>query len=246
MLNLELQRRVADAERVVVFTGAGVSAESGLGTFRGKDGLWERYRIEDLATPEAFAAHPERVARWYAERFAAMRAAKPNPAHHAIASWEGLFPTLSVVTQNIDRLHQRAGSGEVLELHGTIWISRCAVCGDEVGTEMLPAGGPWPARCSCGGSYRPGVVWFGEPLPMDVFSRAAEACSAADLIVVVGTSATVWPAAGLVDLARDAALVEVNPEATPFGGRAALALRGAAGAELPRLTEAFAACRAHS
>jgi NAD-dependent deacetylase len=239
---------VRGARRVVVFTGAGVSAESGLGTFRGPGGLWESFRPEELATPEAFAAHPERVARWYAERFEAMRRAEPNPAHRAIASWQRLFPSLVVVTQNIDRLHQRAGSSDVVELHGTLWTSRCARCGREVPTEELPAGEPPPARCGCGGPFRPGVVWFGEPLPHAAFRRAEEESAAADLFVVVGTSATVWPAAGLIEAAAasEATIIEVNRDETPVAPLAALSLRGAAGEILPRLTEEWTRWRAPS
>lgn len=243
-----LQRAVREARRVVVFTGAGISQESGLGTFRGAGGLWERFRPEDLATPEAFARDPELVSRWYAERFAAMRAARPNPGHLAIASWETLFASTVVVTQNIDRLHQRAGSGDVLELHGTIWISRCARCGRETPTAVLPAADPPPPRCDCGGLFRPGVVWFGELLPEVAFARAARASAAADLFVVVGTSGTVWPAAGLVETAArgGAAIVEVNREATPLSELATLSLRGSAGELLPRLTEEWRAWRARS
>jgi NAD-dependent deacetylase len=239
---------VRAARRVVVFTGAGISQESGIGTFRGPGGLWETFRPEDVATPEAFAAHPERVARWYAERFAAMRAAEPNPGHRAIASWEALFPSLVVVTQNIDRLHQRAGSSDVLELHGTLWVSRCARCGREMATEALPPAEPPPARCACGGRFRPGVVWFGEALPLDVFARAEAEVAVADLFVVVGTSATVWPAAGLVELAAasGAAIVEVNREETPMSRLAALSLRGSAGEELPRLSAEWTRWRSPS
>jgi len=243
-----LQAAVRAARRLVVFTGAGISQESGLGTFRGAGGLWERFRPVDLATPEAFARDPELVARWYADRFAAMSAARPNAGHFAIASWERLFASMVVVTQNIDRLHQRAGSRDVLELHGTIWVSRCARCGRETPTEALPPADPPPARCRCGGHFRPGVVWFGEPLPEAVFARAARESAVADLFVVVGTSGTVWPAAGLVETAArgGAAIVEVNREATPFSELATVSLRGAAGELLPRLTEEWRAWRSPS
>lgn len=243
-----LERAVVAARRVVVFTGAGISQESGLGTFRGAGGLWESFRPEDLATPEAFARDPALVSRWYADRFASMRAAQPNAGHRAIARWEALFPSLVVVTQNIDRLHQRAGSSRVLELHGTVWISRCARCGVEVATEELEAAGPPPASCACSGLFRPGVVWFGERLPEEVFAEAVEASAEADLFVVVGTSGTVWPAAGLVELAArgKAAIVEVNREATPLSALATLSMRGAAGEILPRLTEEWSAWRSRS
>ena len=236
----ELGRRVATAARVVVFTGAGVSAESGLGTFRGPGGLWEEFRPEDLATPEAFARQPETVWRWYAQRFQWMATAAPNPAHRAIASWRGLFPSLVVVTQNIDRLHQRAGSGGVLELHGTIWIARCNRCGRERPMPEAIAESPErPPSCDCGGPFRPAVVWFGEMLPGDVFEEATEAAATADLFVAVGTSATVYPAAGLIELAarRGAFVVEVNREPSMLAELAHLSLREPAGVALPRLTE---------
>jgi NAD-dependent deacetylase len=236
-----LGRRVAAAGRLVVFTGAGVSAESGLGTFRDPGGLWERFRPEDLATPEAFERDPALVWRWYAHRFEAMRRAEPNPAHRAIASLERGFPSLVVVTQNIDRLHQRAGSTMVLELHGTIFRCHCARCGRSEATEALPPAEPPPPRCACGGKIRPSVVWFGELLPLDAFERALEATRRADLFLVVGTSATVWPAAGLVEVAAGAgaAVIEVNPEETPLTPLADLHLEGAAGEVVPRLAREF-------
>lgn len=244
----DFRAAITAARRVVAFTGAGMSQESGIGTFRGSGGLWERFRPEEVATPEAFASHPERVARWYAERFAAMRAAEPNPGHRAIASWEALFPSLVVVTQNIDRLHQRAGSRDVVELHGTLWISRCARCGREVETTSLPEADPPPARCACDGLFRPGVVWFGEVLPAEAFRRAEEVAAACDLFVVVGTSATVWPAAGIIQVAAaaGATIVEVNRDETPVEELAALSERGAAGEVLPRLTEEWTRWRSPS
>lgn len=240
-----LGRRIAAAERLVVFTGAGVSAESGLGTFRDAGGLWERFRPEDLATPEAFARDPALVWRWYAERFEAMRRAEPNPAHRAIAGWERDFPSLVVVTQNIDRLHQRAGSTDVLELHGTIWECHCDRCGRGAPTAELPAVEPPPPRCACGGRFRPSVVWFGETLPEATFRRAADEAARADLFLVVGTSATVWPAAGLIEVAASsgAAVIEVNRETTPLTPLADLHLEGAAGAILPALGTELARCR---
>jgi NAD-dependent deacetylase len=244
LLAPEHRAAIAAAGRVVVFTGAGVSAESGLGTFRGADGLWEKFRPEELATPQAFARDPARVTRWYRERFAAMREALPNPAHRAIASWERLFPSLLVVTQNIDRLHQRAGSSDVVELHGTLWTWRCQRCGREQDGAALPApSGGEVLRCGCGGLLRPGVVWFGEPLPEAAFARAAEASAWSDLFVVVGTSGTVWPAAGLVEVARRGGglVVEVNREATPLSPLADVVLEGTAGSILPALTEEMAA-----
>ncbi len=228
------------AFRLVVFTGAGVSAESGLGTFRGPGGIWERVRPEELATPEAFARDPGRVWRWYADRFAAMRAAEPNAAHREIARWQERFASVVVVTQNIDRLHQRAGSRDVLELHGTIWEARCEACGFVIdmptAIDLEPGGGP--PRCRCGGRMRPCVVWFGERLPEAPFERAADAAARADVILAVGTSATIYPAAGLVELAAasGAKVFEVNREATPLSRLAHRTIRKAAGEALPELT----------
>ncbi len=230
-----------EAPTIVVFTGAGISQESGIPTFRDEEGrgLWERFRPEELATPEAFAAHPEVVWRWYRWRFEKVRAASPNAGHLAIASWQARFPTLLVVTQNVDRLHQRAGSRDVVELHGDLWTARCDRCGREVEmTAAIDMPGE-PPRCGCGGRYRPNVVWFGETLPYAAFERAHRAAAGCDLLLVVGTSARVYPAAGLIEVAAAAgsAIVEVNRDETPLSPLATRTFRGAAGAVLPRLAD---------
>lgn len=239
---------VAPSTRVVVFTGAGVSAESGLATFRGVGGLWADFDPATLATPEAFARDPKRVWDWYVSRYVGVRDSQPNAAHRAIARLETTFPSLLVVTQNIDRMHQRAGSRRVLELHGNIWNARCNACGLEVDMATLvdladpgvpgDAGGHSP-RCGCGGRMRPSVVWFGERLPEAVFEEAAEAAADCDLFITVGTSATVYPAAGLIELAarRGAFVVEVNREETPLSHLAGRVLREPAGEALPRLVD---------
>lgn len=229
--------------QIVVFTGAGISQESGIDTFRDEEGkgLWERFRPEELATPEAFEAHPEVVWRWYRWRFEKTRAAQPNAGHRAIASWQERFPSLLVVTQNVDRLHQRAGSRDVVELHGDLWTARCARCGEEVEMERAMAlsetRGEEPPRCGCGGRYRPNVVWFGESLPLDAFDRAWRAASACEVLVVAGTSARVYPAAGLIEIAAasGARVIEVNRDETPLSGLATRSFRGRAGDVLPRL-----------
>ncbi|HEX2163005.1 MAG TPA: NAD-dependent deacylase [Thermoanaerobaculia bacterium] len=240
LLDDRLRERVARAERAVAFTGAGVSAESGLATFRGggQDALWGRFRPEEVATPEAFRRHPERVWRWYGERFRQARAAEPNPAHRALARFSALFPFPLVVTQNVDGLHQRAGGGEVVELHGTLAAARCDACGETIEMETALARSPdRPPACRCGGLFRPAVVWFGERLPEAAFERAVEEASRCDLFLVAGTSATVFPAAGLIDVAAaaGAAVIEINPEATAFSARADLSLRRTAGEALPAL-----------
>jgi NAD-dependent deacetylase len=194
-------------ERVVVFTGAGVSAESGLRTFRDSDGLWEEHRIEDVATPEAWQRDPDRVRRFYDIRRRQVREAAPNVAHRAIASLERDFD-VEVITQNIDDLHERAGSSHVLHLHGEVLMARSTVDPDHrVRLEDdLPPG----ARCPKGGLLRPDVVWFGEDVPL--LPVAAEGVSRADRLVIVGTSLQVWPAAGLVHVAPPAAeVVLIDP-----------------------------------
>lgn len=248
VLGEELRRRVESAERVVMLTGAGVSAESGLATFRGsgRDALWGRFRPEEVATPEAFRRHPERVWSWYAERVRKARAVEPNAGHRALVRLAELFPFSLLVTQNVDGLHQRAGSRDVVELHGTLATARCDACEETMDMERaLDLSPDRPPACACGGLFRPAVVWFGEPLPAEALERAVEEASRCDLFVVAGTSATVFPAAGLIDVAgaAGAAVVEVNPEETAFSRRATLGLRQPAGTALPALVESIARCR---
>lgn len=226
------------AKNVVVFTGAGVSAESGLATFRGAGGLWEGHRVEDVATPEAFGRDPLLVWRFYAMRRENAKKAQPNPAHKAIAKLEELFPSLVVVTQNVDGLHQRAGSTRVLELHGSLWRLFCAKCGRTREDHQVPLP-QLPPRCGvCGGLERPGVVWFGEPLPEAVLAEAERVSSQADAMLVVGTSGVVWPAAGLVEVAAawGAAVIEVNPEPSALAYLATVQIPAKAGEALPALT----------
>jgi NAD-dependent deacetylase len=198
--------RKARPRRVVVFTGAGVSADSGIPTFRGPGGLWRNFRAEDLATPEAFLRDPALVWEWYEWRRGLIREAQPNAAHLAIAR---LAETV-VVTQNVDNLHARAGSDDIVELHGNIFRVRCVKEGKTF--EHAEAFAEMPPRCSCGGLLRPDVVWFGEMLPDDAVVRATSAIRACDLLLVIGTSGLVYPAAGLARLRRGLA-VEINPDA---------------------------------
>lgn len=201
-------------------TGAGVSAASGVPTFRGADGLWNRVRVEDLATPAAFERNPGMVWEWYDWRRRAIAACEPNPAHHVLASWALRFPHFTLITQNVDGLHERAGSHDALRLHGSIWDvgcwRGCAGAPHRWRDETVPFVELPPPCPHCGGPLRPGVVWFGELLDADVFERCADACRC-DVFITVGTSAVVYPAAGLVDHARrlGAVTVEVNPESTP-------------------------------
>ena len=241
-----IRERVQGADRVVVFSGAGVSRESGLDTFRGAGGLWERMRPEELATPQAFQADPGKVWRWYAWRYGQASEAAPNPAHYAVARMETVFPSMTCVTQNVDGLHQRAGSRNLLELHGTITRAFCDRCGKTRDmAEAIAESGEEPPVCSCGGRFRPGVVWFGESLPEAVLVRAYEEATFCDIFISVGTSGTVYPAAGLIELAHQAGacLIEVNPEPTPFSGFMDLRLAAPAGEALPALVDAMESCR---
>lgn len=233
------------ARNIVVFTGAGVSAESGIPTFRDAlTGLWQRFDAEDLATPEAFARDPELVWGWYEWRRMLVRRTLPNPAHLAIAAWARSAPRLTVVTQNVDDLHERAGSSGVLHLHGSLHAARCVACGAayafpaEIPQE--PEGGRrlHPPSCRhCGGAIRPGVVWFGENLPSDVLDAAFAAARACDLLLAIGSSGLVQPAARIPLLARQAGarVLQLNPMATALDSDCDWSLRGAAGVVLPRL-----------
>jgi NAD-dependent deacetylase len=218
------------AQSVAVLTGAGVSAESGIPTFRGAGGLWRNYRAEDLATPEAFAAKPDLVRQWYQWRRAAVRSAVPNPAHYALAKLERCKRDFLLITQNVDDLHERAGSANIAKLHGAIMIDRCVRCQREYEASDED-------NCPCGGRLRPGVVWFGEALPEREFLRAAAAVEKCEVLLVVGTSAVVYPAAGLIPSARShrAKVIEVNLEETPFSANVDCSLRGCAGEILPDL-----------
>lgn len=216
---------------IVVLTGAGVSAESGIPTFRGAGGLWRNYRATDLATPQAFACDPKLVWEFYDWRRGLMAACQPNPAHQTIAVMERALSDFTLITQNIDGLHQRAGSRNVLTLHGDIWRVRCTGC-DHRGEDHRVPLPEIPPRCArCGGVLRPDVVWFGEVLPRDVLEAAWAASARAALMLVVGTSAVVQPAASLPLLAKQngATLIEVNPDETPLSPYVDETLRGPAG-----------------
>jgi NAD-dependent deacetylase len=228
------------AEGLAVLTGAGVSAESGLATFRGAGGLWEGHRVEDVATPFAFRRDPELVWRFYNARRVTLAAVRPNPGHLALVTLEQRWgPGRStLITQNVDGLHQAAGHRRVLELHGSLRQVRCTGCGrvEDRGLGSLDA---LPRCVWCGGLLRPNVVWFHEPLPEDTWAEAEAAVRTCRCLLVVGTSAVVYPAAGLVDVARDggAAVIEVNLSSSAISDRVAVALYGPAGQVLPRLVE---------
>jgi NAD-dependent deacetylase len=239
----EFVRTVQEAGKIVVLTGAGVSAESGIPTFRDpQEGLWAKYNPAELATPEAYEDEPELVTRWYDWRRAKCADAKPNPAHLAL-SWLERFCARSgrnylLVTQNVDRLHHAAGSGQVIELHGTLWIWRCVRCGSESEERKVPFA-EYPPRCGCGGMRRPGVVWFGESLPAGALETADRAASDCDLFLSIGTSAVVFPAAGLAHSARrrGAKVAEINAQSTPLSPLTDWSLQGRCGEILPQLLQ---------
>ena len=219
-----------------MLTGAGVSAESGVPTFRGGNGLWKEYRAEDLATPAAFAHNPKLVWEWYDWRRSLIAQAKPNPGHYALAEAESRARKFTLITQNVDGLHELAGSRNVLGLHGSIWMLRCLSCRREREDRRTPLP-ELPPRCKCGGLLRPGVVWFGEPLPSDVWQAAENASRSADLFLLIGTSAVVYPAAGLAPIAKSggARVVEINIAESGLSGLIDEYLQGPSGELLPQL-----------
>jgi NAD-dependent deacetylase len=225
------------ARRVVVLTGAGVSAESGIPTFRdAMTGLWERYDPTELASPEGFQANPKLVWEWYESRREMVKKCKPNPAHHALAALEKRYEQFALVTQNVDELHTRAGSKNVLELHGRILENRCFE-EDRLLTEAEMDRSSIPPLCPCGSYARPGVVWFGEALPQAVLAQSFSAAKKCNVCLVVGTSGVVYPAASIPMLAfqAGATVIEVNSQESELTNIAHLFLQGLAGQLLPLL-----------
>ncbi len=231
-----LRELVARGGRVVALTGAGISAESGVPTFRGLGGLWENEAVEDLATPEGFARDPRKVWAWYDARRRQIASCAPNAGHRALARYEAAHPGFTLVTQNVDGLHRAAGSERVLALHGEIFRVRCAREGAVREDRRVPLP-EIPPRCSCGALLRPDVVWFGEPLPEREMDQATRAARSADLFLAIGTSALVYPAAELPVIARrnGAYLVEINVEPTPLSPLADEVIEGPAARVLPEL-----------
>lgn len=234
--NVKAREWLKQARSVAVLTGAGVSAESGVPTFRGNNGLWKQYRAEDLATPRAFARDPKIAWEWYDWRRGVVAQARPNPGHRALAEIERAVPKFTLITQNVDDLHEQAGSRNVLHLHGSIWIVRCTSCGLETLDKRAPLP-ELPPKCKCGGLLRPGVVWFGEPLPSSVWEAAEKASREVDLFLVIGTSAVVYPAAALAQIAKSAGarVVEINIAETALSDSMDEFLQGPSGELLPRL-----------
>jgi NAD-dependent deacetylase len=232
----ELRERIARAASLFVLTGSGISAESGLPTFRGVGGLWRAHRVEDLASPDGFARDPRLVWTWYNERRQAHQTAAPSAAHRALAQLEAQHGDFTLATQNVDSLHLRAGSRNVIELHGHLRAARCTTC-----CARRALDGPLPLAeidHDCGGRWRPDIVWFGEPLPPKAWQRATAAARRADVMLVVGTSALVQPAASIsTRYATAAYVIEINPDQTVISDRVNASVRARASDVLPALVD---------
>lgn len=222
----ELKERLKLCKKLVIFTGAGISKESGIPTFRDADGLWKNFRIEELATPEAFEADPVRVWEWYLWRKEKIGECQPNSCHLLISKWEKEFENFNLITQNIDGLHRKAGNKKILELHGNIWFTRCLKC-EEIKEDLSFSYPSIPPKCKCGGILRPHIVWFGESLDNEILDMSIKSSSICDIFISIGTSNVVYPAASLPfnALRGGAYVVEVNPQQTPFSSSATLSLR---------------------
>lgn len=234
----ELLSKLKNANKILFFTGAGISAESGIPTFRGKDGIWNKLKPEELANFNAFLRNPDMVWEWYQYRRKIINETQPNAGHHAIKSFENYFNEVNVVTQNVDNLHNRAGSKNVFELHGNIERNYCIDCyknfdEKDFSVDKVP-------RCKyCGGLIRPDVVWFGEMLPQDVFAMAEEKAKMCDVCFIIGTTGIVFPAAYIPLIAKEngAYLVEINLTETELSDKVNLSLFGKAGEILPAILE---------
>ena len=233
-----IEDKIQRFRKIVFVTGAGISQESGIPTFRGKDGLWRNHDAMKLATINAFYDNPKLVWEWYNERRMNIFQAQPNPGHEAIAELEK-YAEVVVLTQNIDGLHQKSGSTKVLELHGSIVKIKCSVC--DYKEEILTEISELPPLCKCGNILRPDVVWFGEPLPQEVWQNAINLASNCDLMIIAGTSLVVSPANTLPIYAKqnNATLVEINPEETEMSEEMDIIIRNTSAKSLPKLVSLF-------
>jgi NAD-dependent deacetylase len=242
----QLAQRIQSASKITVLTGAGVSAASGVPTFRGEEGLWKSYSPQELATPEAFRRDPKLVWEWYDWRRSLISKCRPNPAHHIIALWSIRYPGFTLITQNVDGLHEKAGTRNVIRFHGSIWEvfcwKDCDLSPPRWTYDAVPVPSIPPPCPYCGGIIRPGVVWFGEGIDTEVLDKSAKALTC-DLFITVGTSAQVYPAAGLVSGARSrgAFTVEINLEATPASEMVDLSIQGAAEVILQKIEDVIQA-----
>ncbi len=231
----DLMRRLRSARSVSVLTGAGVSAESGIPTFRGAGGIWEKYDFTKLATPQGFHSNPILGWEWYQLRQREMKKARPNPAHETISQMESRYPEFSVITQNIDGMHARAGNKRIIELHGNIWRMKCERDGTII--DLVDPVPEIPPLCHCGSILRPDVVWFGEALPLAAINEAERVARNSEVMFVVGTSAVVYPAAALPLLTKESGgvVIEINIEPTDISSYADASLFGRAGEVMPAL-----------
>ena len=229
--------KISNASGIVVLTGAGISAESGIPTFRGEEGLWQNYRPEELATPEAFQNDPKLVWEWYEWRRNIVKRAKPNPGHYALAELQFEKPNFTLITQNVDGLHQMSGSRNIIEMHGNLWQIRCTKCGDIKEDHEVPLPELPPKCATCDGTGRPNVVWFNEIIPMEVIDRALSAIEKCDVMLIVGTSGVVEPAAsmGLVAKQTGKCVIEINLDVTPSSSLYDITIHGKSGDILPLL-----------
>lgn len=232
----EVRARLAGARAVTVLTGAGISADSGVPTFRGADGLWRNYRAEDLATPEAFARDPRLVWEWYNWRRELIATKSPNAAHHALVALERRVERFWLITQNVDGLHPDAGSSKLSEIHGNIWKVRCTQCRQVHTNRAVPI--PILPLCpACGGLLRPHIVWFGESLDPDDLDRSVAAVGSCEVLLIIGTSGVVYPAASFASLAKQAGsfVTEINVDPTPNSQLVDVAIGGRAAEIVPQL-----------
>jgi len=236
----ELKKIITNSNRVTVLTGAGISAESGVPTFRGINGMWRNYQVTDVATPQAFAKDPELVWEFYNWRRNLISKVTFNPGHKALVELENHVNDFTLITQNVDGLHREAGSKRLLEIHGNLWVVRCTKCG-MLTMDRSKDMGRFPKCAKCGGLLRPNVVWFGESLNPDILGKAIDAARNCELMLIVGTSAMVQPAASLAFKAKaaGAVLAEINIEMTPQSGQMDFVLTGKAGEILPMLIETY-------
>lgn len=239
MFSEKLIKVLNSAQSVTVLTGAGISAESGVPTFRGDNGLWKKFKPEELANFDAFIKNTELVWEWYKYRKQLIANVKPNPGHYALVEMEKIFPIFSIITQNVDNLHRRAGSKRIFELHGNIQKNYCIGCGKEFSDEIIFLTSEIPRCDNCNELIRPGVVWFGEYLPEDQWNEAEKAARNCEVFFTIGTSAVVYPAASLPYLAKEhgAFVVEINPEPTPVTSMVNEFLQGKSGEILPELVK---------
>jgi NAD-dependent deacetylase len=241
----DLLNTIANSKKVAALTGAGVSAESGVPTFRGEEGLWRNFRAEELATPEAFERDHQLVWEWYDWRRTLIAPLKPNQGHFTLARFEESFEQFTLVTQNVDGLHRLAGSADPIEMHGNIWFTRCLTEGTVRENRETPLHQLPPLCPDCGAMVRPHIVWFGESLDPSILARAFKAAEESDLFFVIGTSALVQPAASLAGMAKQsgAIVIEINLESTPITEIVDVSLKGLSGEILPKLLKMIESAR---